>query len=247
MDDHIQIPQRILHRVAHRLVDGFLVGKTDVHLGRMDIDVHDRTVDRKHQTGKRVLVIHELGAVPVFDRLLQDAALQVAPVDIIILEIAVAPGQGGFPDQARDPDRPVSAFRLHGFPHDLPAVDLADHVGEAAVSGSRKPRPPVHDKIERDLRIRQGQLLHICPHMRTLGERRLQELGPGRRIIKQVSHDDRRSVRSPDLFAELLSPAFDQISHRAQFVRLFRDHLDAADRRYAGQSFTPEAQGRKGA
>ena len=110
--DQLPVGQGVLQGGEHHLVDALPIPEPQLHLGGVDVHIQKLRLDLKVQQGEGVFVLHHKGAVGLLDGLGDDSALDVAAVDIVILVVAVAPGDDGLSDKAPEPHR--SALRLHG-------------------------------------------------------------------------------------------------------------------------------------
>ena len=75
-----------------------------------------------------------------------------------------------------------------------------------------QPRIVLIDKPERDVRMRKCHMLQHGTDISRLRGRRLQKFQSGRGIVKEVSHQDRGSLRAAHFFQGFFLPALDHIT-----------------------------------
>ena len=116
----------------------------------MHIHIHERSVDRDRETGKRILMLHQLISIAILDSQGDDAALYISSVYVIILEVPVPAGYGGFCDETRDFNSFLRVIYRQDLRGKFPSVDMIDCIPHFAVPGRCNAARPVHDKVECD-------------------------------------------------------------------------------------------------
>ena len=211
----------------------------------MYIDIDRATVNIKKQADERILVLHQAVPVPVLDPARDDAAFNIAPVDIVILKASVPAGDRRLSDKAVDMNSVLAVIRLHQLRHDLPAIDMVNAVPEVPGAGRLELCLPADQKPEGNGRVGQNELLHERAHMGGLRHRRLQKFGSRRRIVKEVPDDHGRAVRCADRLVHARPSALDDVPSAGEVRRPLGQNLDAADRCDRGERLSAEAEGRE--
>ena len=193
--------QRALYAVADAIKDVALVDKFDLRLGRMDVHVDQMLRQRQAQHARRIAADHEPVAVRLLQRGGHRLGADVAPVDEKKLICAVA-ARGVRPrNEARQGVFVPVAVHGDQVLGGLTAQHGADRAEKLAVTDGRKLFLAVAQDADRRLRMRQRQPLHGRQQRRGLHRVTFHEFQACGRVIEQVAHDDRRSVRAADLAA----------------------------------------------
>ena len=127
----------------------------------MHIDIHIRTFDLDMQTGKRILVLHHKRMIGIFHRFCHNLTFHIPSIDVIIFKITVSSRDHRFSDKSIDPDRLIPVFRvdLDQFPGNIPSVNLINRFFQIIIPGSVQLCLSVLHVFERNMRMRQRQLL----------------------------------------------------------------------------------------
>ena len=212
----------------------------------MHVDIDCSSVNVEKQADERVLMLHQAVSVSVLDSARDDAALNIASVDIVILKSSVSAGDRGLSDESVDMNSILPVIRLDKLRHNLSSVDMINAVPEISRPGRLKLCLPAGQKPEGNGRIGQNKLLHKCAYMGSLRHGGLQKFGTRRRIVEKVPDDDRCTIRRSDCFVYARPPALDDIPASRKISRSLGQNLDAADRCDRGERLPPETEGGKG-
>ena len=97
----------IRYRLTDHAVHALTVLEPEFHLRRMHVHIDILRLHREMQKRKRIFVLHHVALISVLDSFGHESALNVSPVDKIILKIPVSTGNQWFPDKAGDLYHPV--------------------------------------------------------------------------------------------------------------------------------------------
>ena len=160
----------------------------------MDVDVHQLAGHREHQHAGGELPHHQRPPVTLFQRDPAGAGAGVPAVDEKVFHRPVRTGRRRAADKAADPD-PAGGIvdRQHPL-GEIPPEDGVDRPHQVAVAGGAVDLLAVPDEGEGDLRVGEGDFVDDRGHRPRLGRVLFEELKPGRDVIEDVPHDDRRPV-----------------------------------------------------
>ena len=108
--DHVLVIEHAAHAVRNSPHHLALIRKTYLHLGGMDVDVDQRSVDTNHQAREGIPMLHQFVPVPFLDPDGNDAALYISAVHIIILKVPVSAGDRRLGDKTCDTDPVLIVF-----------------------------------------------------------------------------------------------------------------------------------------
>ena len=200
------------HRVIDRIKDDLLIGKFDLQLCRMHINIHRRRIHINKQHACRKPLGRYVGGKRLLKRRHSGAALDVAVVDEKVLEIARRLDIIGRADKAVYFHALAAAFDRQHAPCKVSAEHRINRVFELAVPRSIQSDIAVHDKADGDLGVRECNLLHRGGNRRRLGGIFFQKLTAGRRVGKQLLHRNGRAGRASRL-TDRNNPAAVGIEH----------------------------------
>ena len=178
-------------------------------------------------------MLHHGIAVTVLDRLCDQSALNISPIDIIIFVIPVSACDHRAAQKAVHSQH--RALRVDGdqLLCDLSAVNIVHQFPDLMISAGVKLCLIVHYVFKRYIRMRQCKMFYQRAHISAFRGGSLQKLCPGGRIVEDMVHQEGRSVRSPDFLNALLRSAFNHIPRSRQFSGRLGDQLHLGDRRDA--------------
>ena len=137
--------------MVHHLIDHLPIPETQLHLGRMDVDIQKFRLNRKLEHGKRVFVLHHKGLVGILYRLVDKAAFDIPAIGKIVFIIAVAPGNQRFPDITFHLHRIRPRLHRKQICRNLPAEYGVNNIFQVMVAGGMELALPVLDKPDGNL------------------------------------------------------------------------------------------------
>ena len=227
-----------MHAVEHLL----LAQEAHLRLRGVHIDVHKMLRQVQMQHAGRETTLQELIAVGLLERGRHELGADMPPVDKKDLAAPRAARRGRAGHKARDGELvPAPVHRGHLL-RGLAAHDGIDRAEELAVAGRGELLLPVAQHAHGDLRMGQRKALHRAEHGGGLHGVALHELHARRCIVKQVTHEHGRAVRTARL-AALRHDARLEMQTRAEGrVRRLRQHVDARDGGNGRQRLAAEAE-----
>ena len=191
-----RLGQRILDRVAHRLVHLAPVAKAHLDLGRMHVDVDPGRIDLDEQrvAGLALAVQHVL--VGAARGMADHLVAHEAAIDIGELAVGARARRVGQPGPAPDPDALALPVQRQALPQELLPQQVAQALRQRGLRVVLVAGAPLLDQLalvpdrEADLGPRQRMAAHRLQAMRELGGIGLEELAPRRRGIEQLAHLD---------------------------------------------------------
>ena len=88
------------YRIPHHAEHILAILETQLHLRWMDIHIQKLRLNLKMQHRKRILVLHHEGLVRLLNGLVDDVALDISSINIVIFKIPVTPGDDRLPNKA---------------------------------------------------------------------------------------------------------------------------------------------------
>ncbi len=177
-----------------------LVAKAHFLLGRMHVDVDQGRVDVDEEHRHRITPLHQQVAVALHDGVLYDAVADVAAVDEGIDVRGRRTGLGRLRNQTADTQvGAVVAVEGSHLPDQGAAENRRDTCLEGFLGVRLEQCPVAVDEPEANVSAGQGLLGDHVGDMPHLGLLAAHEFSPRRRIEKEVTHLDRRSLRRSDL------------------------------------------------
>ncbi len=126
----------VTDQCGQELIQRFPIGKAQFHFCRMDIHVEQAAVNGNLQHGKRVFMLHHKGFVGFFNTFGNQAALDITPVDKIVLKIAVPPGNQGLANKSADRKTLIFALDLNEVRGNVAPIDMVNHLFKVGIAGS---------------------------------------------------------------------------------------------------------------
>ena len=236
----------LLQRLSDGVVNAFkhrlFVGKLDLQLGGMHVDVHAHGVQTDEQHAAREFFGSTVRRKGLLQRGRRRLALDVSRVDKEILIVAVGADVIGAADIAVHRNALVFAAHLDQAGGEILAKHRPDGAFELSVPCCVQLDVAVHDQSHRNAGVRERDLFDVGGNRHGLGDVTLQELAACRHVGKQILGDDGRAHGTAtlrdvhDLAAIHLHLCTDGGIGRA------RKHTQARDCRDSGQCLTAEAQ-----
>ena len=234
--------QRLKDAVIDKAEDALLIREFDLPLLRMHIHIDRLGSDSEGEDKDRVSILREQRVIGIVDGFRHRAALDDAAVDDDRLVLAAALQKRRL---GNEPRKDASFVFPRDFEHlasRLRTVECRHDIEETAVPRCLDDGASVIDEAEGNIRIRERQLPHHRIDAAGLGPFGFQEFLPGRHIIEEIAHLDRRAARRAGRLHFADCPALD-FDDRALHVFLApgRDGR-AGDGRNARQRLSAEAQ-----
>ena len=222
--------------------DALLIREFDLPLLRMHIHIDRLGSDSEGEDKDRVSILREQRMIGIVDGFRHRTALDDAAVDDDRLVLAAALQKRRLGNEPRKDAPFVFAGDFEHFSSRLRAVECGHDIEETAVPRCLDDGASVIDEAEGNIRIRERQLPHHRIDAAGLGAFGFQEFLPGRHIIEEIAHLDRRAARCAGRLHFADCPALD-FDDRALHVFLppGRDGR-AGDGRNARQRLSAEAQ-----
>ena len=210
----------------------------------MDVDVHGVEGHIEIDDAGRELADHDSALARLADRRHRGLADHEAVIDKEILHIAVGAGVLGTADKARDVHAAEGVVHGDQLAGEIPAVDGIDRREQLAVARGTQDVFGVFDIGERDLGVRQRDLVDHIGYGVALRHIGFEELHAGRHVVEQITDDEGGAVGTARVLKEHLFPALDQIAGTELLLARLGDQLEVRDRRNARERLTSESEGR---
>ena len=182
---------------AYGAVDGIkdiaLFGKTNLRLGRVNIDVHEVGRHLQHQHSAGEFTLHHRAFVGVFQRGHHRAVLDIASVDEKMLGTAAGAAGPGRRDQAGDLIQLTAAVHRQKVAGELAAQHRVDRAAQVSVAGGQELLLAVPQKAEADLRVGECGVQDGLRDEGSLAGVLFQELHAGGGVVEQVVDRDGRA------------------------------------------------------
>ena len=134
----------------------------------MNVDVQKILGDGEMQQGEGIFVLHQIRFICFLDGPGNDAALDIAPVDKIILVIPVATADERLANKPADADFTLLPFHREQIGRYLPAVNRINQIPKIVIAGGIQLVLIILDKTYRQLRMGEGNLLYQIRHIASL-------------------------------------------------------------------------------
>ena len=201
--------QRLKDAVIDEAEDALLIREFDLPLLRMHIHIDRLGSDSEGEDKDRVSILRKQRVIGIVDGFRHRAALDDAAVDDDRLVLAAALQKRRL---GNEPRKDASFVFTRDFEHlasGLRAVERGHDIEEPAVPRRLDDGASVIDETEGNIRIRERELPHHRIDAAGLGPFRFQEFLPGRHIIEEIAHLDRRATRCAGRFHFADYPALD--------------------------------------
>ena len=210
----------------------------------MDVDVHRVEGHVEIDDAGRELADHDSALARLADRRHRGLADDEAAIDKEVLHIAVGAGVLGTADIARDVHAAEGVIHGDQLAGEIPAVDGVDRREQLAVTRGTQHIFGILDIGERDLGVRQRDLVDHIGYGVALRHIGFEELHAGRDVIEQIADDEGGAVGTARVLKEHLFPALDQIAGAELLLSRLGDQLEVGNGRNARERFTAKAEGR---
>ncbi|MBA7605536.1 hypothetical protein ES703_12669 [subsurface metagenome] len=223
-----------------------LKAKSDLGLGRMDIDVNIIAGKGDIEHRYRMPPHHEHSLIGVLHGAAQEAAPNPAPIDEEAEVAAAGARKRRGADKARDAGQQLPFFYLdHGL-GGLQPIDLDQGIAQAATSRGLKSHPPLDDEAEPHLGEGEAILAHQIGDVTAFRCHRLEEFEASRNIAEEIAHRDRGPLRAASfLFFDHCAIFEGEVGSRYLTCGAGQN-LYFGDGGDAGQRLTPEAKAGNG-
>ena len=229
------------HRVIDRVEHGTFVDETYLELGRMDVDVHRVEGHVEVEHAGREFAYHHAPLAGFADRRHRGLADDEAAVDEEVLHIAVGACVLGTADVARNTDAAQRVVHGDQALCEITAVDGVDRRQELCISRGTQNGLLVFDISQRDLGVRQRDLVDDVRYGVALRHIGLEEFHAGGHVVEQVADDEGGAVGTADVLKADLLAALDQIACAGLFLTRFGDQLEVGHGGYARQRLSAKA------
>ena len=209
----------------------------------MNVDIDHVQRQRQEHNARRILAGNQLIAIGFFHRSLHDARLNIAPIDEKVLHGAIGPSGMCLGDIA--PSRKASA-RKCGYLNKVCRHLLAEHRehrrNQFAIARRCKDLSAVSNHGKRNFGMGQCCMLNHTDDISCFGEILAQKLHTCRGIVKNISHNDGRTVRAASFLIFQNLACFQMQMHTCKGIRLLGEQINAGNRRDGCQRLTAKSQ-----
>ena len=234
--------KRGAHGAVHSVKDIALSRKTDLRLGRVNIDIHHVGRHFQHEDRTGELALHHRTLVGIFQRGHDRAVLDIAAVHKEMLCPAAGAAGTGRRDQTGDMVQFTPAVHGQQVAGKLTAQHGIDSAAQIPVTGGHILLLAVPQEPKADLWVGQRCVQHCIRHKGSLAGVLFEEFHPGGRIVEQVVDRDRRAYRPRARLDAQRLAALNAVAAGVLIGLCSGQHLDPGHAGDRGQCLAAEAQ-----
>ena len=234
--------KRGAHGAVYCVKDIALSRKTDLRLGRVNIDIHHVGRHFQHEDGTGELTLHHCALVGIFQRGHDRAVLDIAAIHKEMLCPAAGAAGTRRRDQTGDMVQFASAVHGQQVAGKLTAQHSIDSAAQIPVTGGHILLLAIPQEAEADLGVGQRRVQHCICHKGRLAGVLFKEFHPGGRVVEQVVDRDGRAYRPRARLDAQRLAALNAVAAGVLIGLGSGQHLDPGHAGDRGQCLAAEAQ-----